>query len=419
MPELNHNFEEWIDPTSDTFELRRDIRFFFSYGGRGGGKSHGIAEDLILFAHEAPLKILCAREFMNSIDDSVYALLESKVNTLVKSGDIEEGFFQFKNNKIYGANGSLFTFMGTSRNIGSIKSKEGYHICWIEEGQYISQKAWELLEPTIRDIPDSDREAQFIISMNRESDKSILDKVFIQNTPPKRSIVTKVNYTDNPYHIPLLIEMAEECKRRDYQSYCYIWLGELNSISKAQVLHGKWRVAKFKTPEDAIFYHGADWSNGGSDPHTLNRSFVSGNTLYIDYEMETNLDFQFLPALWEECPSLEANVSQGWTVYCDDARNDLIRMMSRKGFDAKPAAKKWKGVNESVKAGITYLRGFDEIVIHERCVNTIDNAQHWKYKVDDRSGDVTPILAKGNEHHFAGTRYAHIKNIINTSKRKR
>ena len=429
MIELNHCFQEFIDPDSDTLALNKAYRYFFAHGGRGGGKSHFVAELLVLLGYFTKQKILCAREFQTSIEDSVLSLLKEKIEYYEELGVIPRGFYVEKKNKLYGANGTYFSFIGLARNIGSIKSLNGYTICWVEEGQYISYAAWVLLKPTIRDVAGSYQDAQFIITMNRESATACLDKEFIQaDNPPPRSLVRKVNYTDNPYDIPILEEDAEHCKKVDFEAFRYIWLGELNMVSNAQVLHGKWRTENFDTAEltrgkQVAFYHGADWSNGGADPHTLIRSFIIDNKLYIDYELFTNQDFQELPELWERCPSLEANIGNRmrlWKVYADGARPDLIRMMYNKGFNVTAAPKKWKGDKSSIEAGIDYLRGFDEIVIHEtKCPKMAEEAANWKRKIDDASGEVTPILIDAHNHGMDATRYSHYPVISNVRKRER
>ena len=413
---LNHNTEHWIEECPEYgIKFRDDLRYFVQYGGRGGGKSHDDAEKVItLMRFRANYRVLCVREFQNSLDDSVYSLMEQKAQSMYPN------FFEFKNGKIYGANGSFASFKGLARNLGSVKSLEGYDMCWIEEGQYISAAAWELLNPTIRK-----ENSKILITMNRESETSVLDKMFIQDTPPPRSDVVKVNYYDNPYPIPELEEMAEHCKRVDYEAYRYIWLGELNMISKAQVLHGKWRVENFDTAaliegKSVPLYHGADWSNGGADPHTLIRSFILDNKLYIDYEMMSNLDFQQLPELWNRFPSIEASVNNRnrlWTVYCDGARPDLVKMMFDKGYNAKAAPKKWRGDKSSVRAGIDYLRSFDEIIIHDRCKKTAEEAANWKWKIDERSGDVMPELVDAHNHLMDALRYSHYPMISNVRKR--
>ena len=64
-------------------------------GPSGSGKSTSIARYLIARALAEPIKILCAREFQNSISDSVHAILDSQIKILKL-----DNFFQVKQNTI-------------------------------------------------------------------------------------------------------------------------------------------------------------------------------------------------------------------------------------------------------------------------------------------------------------------------------
>ena len=50
--------------------LTKKKRFKIVIGGRGSGKSQGVADCLLLKGQEGPLKVGCFREFQNSISDS-------------------------------------------------------------------------------------------------------------------------------------------------------------------------------------------------------------------------------------------------------------------------------------------------------------------------------------------------------------
>jgi len=54
-------------------------RYKVFYGGRGGAKSHSFAEALVLMSIQKKIRVLCTREFQNSIADSVHRLLEDKI----------------------------------------------------------------------------------------------------------------------------------------------------------------------------------------------------------------------------------------------------------------------------------------------------------------------------------------------------
>ncbi|HCG0247565.1 TPA: phage terminase large subunit, partial [Pseudomonas aeruginosa] len=115
-------------------------------GGRGGGKSHGVAQVLLDMGARKPLRILCAREIQKSMRDSVHRLLRDYI---VKLGLTE--FYEVLDTEIRGRNGTLFLFSGLQgHTVDSIKSFEGVDIVWVEEAQGVCKKSWDVLIPTIR-----------------------------------------------------------------------------------------------------------------------------------------------------------------------------------------------------------------------------------------------------------------------------
>ena len=122
-----------------------------AYGGRGGLKSWSFARALILQGINRPLRVLCAREFQKSIDASVHQLLKDQIAKLGVGSK-----YDVKEQKIYGLtngrrNGTEFLFSGLSiHTVETIKSYEGIDICWVEEGQTITERSWVILDPTIR-----------------------------------------------------------------------------------------------------------------------------------------------------------------------------------------------------------------------------------------------------------------------------
>ena len=122
-------------------------RYNVIYGGRGSGKSEGIARLLIIRALQSQRRILCCREFQASIRESVHALLKS----VIQSHGLQE-YFQVNFNGIKCTlTGSEFVFGGLAEHtIDSIKSLYGFTDVWVEEAQRLSKRSMELLLPTIR-----------------------------------------------------------------------------------------------------------------------------------------------------------------------------------------------------------------------------------------------------------------------------
>ncbi len=121
-------------------------RYKVMHGGRGGGKSHGVAQVLLELGARKPLRILCAREIQKSMRDSVHRLLKDYI---VKLG--LESFYEVLDAEIRGQNGTLILFTGLQNHtVDSIKSFEGVDIVWVEEAHGVGKKSWDGLAPTIR-----------------------------------------------------------------------------------------------------------------------------------------------------------------------------------------------------------------------------------------------------------------------------
>lgn len=191
-------------------------RYKLFYGGRAGGKSFAFADALLILATSRKLLIACVREVQSSIKDSVYKLI---VDRILFYGLDEYKIYEDKivNTK----NKSKFIFKGImDYNAQNIKSLEGVDICWCEEAQKISYRAWEILNPTIRK-PNS----QIWLSLNREEECDPVWKALALK-PDEDTIIRKVNYYDNPYCPDNIKRMALKMKVDDYDEYLHIWEGE-------------------------------------------------------------------------------------------------------------------------------------------------------------------------------------------------
>jgi phage terminase large subunit len=62
-----------------SFLLDTPSRYKVLYGGRGGGKSEGVATALIILSLQKSLRIACFREFQKSIKESVHSLIKQKI----------------------------------------------------------------------------------------------------------------------------------------------------------------------------------------------------------------------------------------------------------------------------------------------------------------------------------------------------
>lgn len=207
-------------------------RYKCLYGGRGGAKSWGIARALIIMAAQRPLRILCAREMQNSIQDSVLRLLADQINELGLSGS-----FEVQKTTILGVNGSEFIFAGLRHNVDSLKSKEGIDIVWVEEAQNVSAYSWDKLIPTIRK-----EGSEIWISFNPELETDETYQRFVVS-PPTGAAVAKIGWQDNPWFPAVLRQEMEDLKVRSPDAWLNVWEGHCRQTLDGAIYAAELREA--------------------------------------------------------------------------------------------------------------------------------------------------------------------------------
>lgn len=375
-------------------------RYKGSYGGRGSAKSHFFAELLLDYCISRPgTRAVCVREVQQSLEQSVKRLLEDKIETFKV-----QPHFRVMNTHIDTPGEGIIIFQGMSTQTReSIKSLEGYHIAWVEEAQSLSQRSLDLLRPTIRQ-----EGSELWFSWNPRNPTDPVDALLRSKNPPPSSIVIRSMFRDNPWFPDVLRQEMLWDKQTDPEKYAHIWLGEYERHVEARVFKN-WRVEEFDSPEGVVFYFGGDWGFS-EDPTVLVRLFLKNEgeifngrelkrkTLCIDYEAyQIGCEIDHTPSLFEKIPG-----SKTWTIVADSARPETISYLRRNGYPRiQPAVKG----PDSLKEGIILLQGYD-IVIHPRCVHTIDEFTMYSYKKDPLTDMVTPILEDKKNHVIDSVRYA-------------
>jgi phage terminase large subunit len=205
--------------------LTQPARYKVCYGGRGSAKSWTIARINLLDGVRQPLRILCGRETQRSIAESVHHLLASQVQALGLSD-----CYRVQETGIYGRNGTEFAFAGLrQQGITNIKSYEDFDRAWIEEGQVVTKRSWEVLTPTIRK-PGS----EIWVSLNPELDTDYTYQHFVAH-PPVGAVVVRMNWRDNPWFPAELEAERLACEARDPEGYRNIWEGEPRSVVEGAI----------------------------------------------------------------------------------------------------------------------------------------------------------------------------------------
>ncbi|HGN2348347.1 TPA: PBSX family phage terminase large subunit [Proteus mirabilis] len=373
-----------------------NYRYRCSHGGRGSAKTRTFALMTAIRGYMSAMNgqsgvILCAREYMNSLEESSMEEVKQAIRSVPWLNDFYELGEKYIRTKCRSVS---YVFAGLRHNLDSIKSKARILIAWVDEAESVSEIAWTKLTPTVREAG-----SEIWVTWNPERDGSATDKRFRKN-PPDNAIVVEMNYGDNPWFPSVLEEeRLSDQERLDSATYAWIWEGAYLENSDKQVLANKYVVKSF--PDDLWqkadrLLFGADFGFA-KDPNTLLRQFILNDCLYIEYEAYgIGVELDHMPAFYNKIPE-----SRKWPIKADSARPETISYLKRQGFNIS-AAKKWQG---SVEDGITHLRGFKQIIIHPRCKETAKEARLYSYKTDRITGEVLPIIEDKNNHCWDAVRY--------------
>lgn len=364
--------------------LLQPYRWKIVYGGRGGAKSETIGRLLIALTMQDGGLNLCTREFQASIADSVHALLSSLIQEMGVSSA-----FKITDKSIECVNGGSFIFKGLRHGIDEIKSTHGIKRCWIEEAERVSKRSLEILSPTIREA-----NSEIWASFNPENEESAA--YGLVKNPPDDALVIEINWDENPFFPEVLNKERLSCLHRTPEDYEHIWGGKPRKISAAVIFSRRLSIESFITPQNARFYHGADWGFA-NDPTALVRFFIQDECLWIDQEaFGYGVEIDETPQLFDSIPT-----ARQWPIKADCSRPETISYIKRAGFNIAPAAK-WAG---SVEDGIAHMLGFKKIIVHERCKHIAQEFRLYSYKIDKQTGDVLPVILDAWNHGIDAVRY--------------
>ena len=367
-------------------DLFKPARVKGFYGGRGGGKSQAAVEVAVLMASEKRIRVVCGREFMVSIKESIKALIELKIEAL----GLSDQFRSTETEIECMTTGSKFMFVGLGRNIASLKGLEDCDIFIGDEAQTFSAASLEYLRPTLRK-PGS--ELWFLWNPHSASDAI----ESLRTHPPTNSIIKKVSWRDNAYFkiSPLHQEMLD-LRKADFLKYQHIWEGEFEKLADDRVFR-KWEVGVRLVPDTVTPLFGSDFGFS-NDPTALVRCYLldEGKTLYIDRAItRKGVTVDAMPAFYDQIEGI-----QNYMIVADSSRPELIQLLNSRGFRVTHSIK-GRG---SIKEGVAWLQS-KKILVHPMCKAMIYELENYAYTTDTH-GVVLPELAPGFDHCIDALRYA-------------
>lgn len=357
--------------------LFQPSRYKVLYGGRGAGRSWGIARALLLQCTQQPLRVLCAREFQNSISDSVHKLLSDQIVAL-GLGD----FYTVLQSRIEGKNGSYFAFEGIKNNVGRIKSYEAIDRCWVEEADKTSRNSWGVLIPTIRKP-----ESEIWMSFNPTLDTDYTYRRFVLEAD-ESMIVQKMTWADNPWFPDVLRDEMLRDKERDYDYYLNVWEGHCVQQLEGAIYAKELRKAQeegriCKVPYDPSVPVTTWWDLGRADYTAIwfgqrvamqdrlinyyEDKFVGDITYYIKHMQSLGYVYG---DVWLPHDAKAKRLGMQHTI------QGLVRNL---GFNARITPN--VGINDGINAARMSFANtwFDEI----NCADGLQRLRHYRYKIVD------------------------------------
>lgn len=234
----------------DIFPAYRDYlqpaRFKVAYGGRGSAKTRTFSTILVSNVLYFGWRVVCFREIMESIADSVYQEIVAEI----ERRGLEDQFDILKTEINCHGSGGCFRFSGIRANASRLNTQKlkgfaNFDAAWLEEANPVSSESWNALIPTMRKGG-----SEIWVSFNPENPLEDTYQRFVANPryPEERDgaaycIVRKINFTDNPRFPKELADDADLMRQSDPELYRYVYLGEPVADNALSIIKPAWIAA--------------------------------------------------------------------------------------------------------------------------------------------------------------------------------
>lgn len=394
------------------FEVHKAVKSglydsFLLKGGRGSTKSSFVAIEIILgIVSDPEANAMVFRKVGDTVKDSVLQTLLWAIDILGMGA-----FFSHTKSPaviVYKKTGQKIVMRGLDDavKIKSIKVRKGYFkYLWFEElPEFDGPEEIRNVEQSV--LRGGEKFIEFLTYNPPNDPAAWVNAEADKNTDPRRYVHHSTYLTVPPHWLgPKFIADAKRLEISDPLKYEHEYMGKAVGRAEQIVFHGKWSVMEFETPpleamyQNRLFF-GGDWGFA-NDPLAILRFFImvqNGNkNLYIEYEAGgVGVELDDIITVYRTVPE-----SKKWKIYADCSRPETISHVRKKGYNIE-GAPKWDG---SVEDGVEYIRGFNHIYIHPRCVRTKEEFIKYSYKVDRHTQEVLPVILDKWNHWIDSLRY--------------
>jgi phage terminase large subunit len=377
---------------------KKEARYYFLRGGRGSGKSWAVADWLLIALVRNPdLNLVCLREVQKSIKHSSKKLLADRINTLCLNEyfDVLLTEIRLKHGR------GIIIFNGLQdHTVDSIKSLEGFSLCWVEEAQTITSHSLELLIPTIR----AEKSKMFFTY----NPKNETDAIELLRDDKENKVVIHSTYLDNHFAPSTIYEEAEEMRVKRPQKYNHIYMGQ----------YGQAEGLVFDKVESRVIRE--DEVKGLECVQGLDFGYTNDPTAFcVNYIDHNNKIFYVFDGFYKKgllnnqiAYEIKKLLAHKHIIFADSAEPKSIDTLKFDGITRIRSAIKGK---DSINAGIDYLLDF-HIVINSHLVDFIDEANNYTWAIDKNTNKPTNKPVDAHNHFWDSCRYSISDKVKKTGK---
>ncbi|MFS2103661.1 phage terminase large subunit [Ralstonia sp. Ralssp135] len=209
------------------FQGPADVRG--AYGGRGSAKTRSFATMLAVVGMrygQAGVSglLVCGRQYMNSLADSSLDECKRAIESepaLAKYYEVGETYIRSRDGRI------AFAFVGLDKSVQSIKSKARILVLWVDEAEPVTDAAWQIVLPTLREEGGDGKDAwnaELWVTWNPARKNAPVER-FRNSSDPLIKVV-QLNWRDN-LKFPAKLERERQRDQQERpEQYPHIWEGD-------------------------------------------------------------------------------------------------------------------------------------------------------------------------------------------------
>ena len=388
-------------PINDAYipYLEDEHRTQIFFGGSSSGKSHFLAQRVVIENSQDGRNFLIVRNVAKTIRESVFNEIVKKIYDMGLEWAYEINKTSLTITCKLNRKQILFAGLDNVEKLKSVTPINGvFETVWIEEATETAYAAYKQLRKRLRG--KSALKKTIWLSFNPIYKTHWIYKEFFGRWDETKNVyeddqllIVKTTYKDNAFLSEEdIYELEHETDRYFYEVYT---LGNWGILGK--LVFTRWRTQDLTDliPGFANTYNGLDFGFS-ADPTAIVRVSVdkARKVIYVFdefYRCEVYND-----ELAEVCRGMFGSEY----VTCDCAQPGDIGELNRRGVHAIPA-KKGAG---SILTGINFLKDY-EIIVHTSCQNFINEISTYQW-AEDAHGNTLPRPIDANNHLMDALRYA-------------